>query len=1194
MMGNSKIVKHGSKKRKFQNTGPINTMKKPKTSNKREEKTDTYDDIFELDVSLIRTESETEPEKTNNSCRSNVSDDSLRNINIVSSPSKRRLQGANNSTFLKELTDPPNRAVKTTSGTRIFERGNNSTDTSIAVETSKKTLKKNIVESQVSDQDENSKDMDFMINEDNTVNKNADTSSMRQFGKYTDKRTARDSNGKKQKNVIVQLTDDEDEDDNRVLAFEKENMDKLNKKDVSDVKIIISFTKLKIIDKNINGNYNGIILNKNEDNKFLGASFTDTFFALMLNSYSIDEIDYKNIKIFSYKTDFQRIILEFEEPVIFKKKNITTDGSLHPVQLLRVECIEFSPNTKSQSQLKGILNAKLKKRNPNIRVNENFDFEFQIKFHNKYKIGDENYPSSLSNSFQKHKNSRPTSLKDKQYNSLTKPQSLQNSIPSFSKRGNKISSPSLGINKATGAETITHKESRTGDFQNGISPRDFFGKSSNDSAKGLRKLEDIAKLDEEKMKTKQDNVKSNRKAFQNIGVQSQRLTRSQTGSLNVSKRRTTEYYDDTEYESTHPLKKDLKHFFSDGTSLRIQDKDFQCLFNGQWLNGTLIDFFNKFFKDEVLNLQNTPKLEDLQKVSKEDGASKRKEDNPAISDIKAKKPEEPKEKLEDTKVSPAERKLNSNNDFYIFSSYFFLTLDNLEKIVKSRWLLKDDCAVMKNYNYHIIPINLNYHWFGCILEDFYKKCLETASIMKDIENKQAEQNKPSKQEIPREDLKVEKADPVDLKSEGLDGDTELDDHYNIKKRSTRLSLRHILSNNKKAEIQNEGLKHKTKDLPKITIYVFDSLRNTHQKGLQPIKDFLILFAERNFNVKLLPGQLKMKNSQVIKQPNMNDCGVHLISNIKSFMKYTEKTLDYWNSCNFVADNAELISFFKETYKKTSRKPLRDTVMELLEIAKTGKDPNNIALDPIKMDSNDDADDELVIIEKNSPKKKSKLHTEEDEPKNGEIVILKKMTDLKLEEGKKRKIDEELNTVFGKSDVENEVEAAINLATNTSNLKCGENVREKSNLNDMEDRNESTNLAKNQVNELHKSDNDDTKQKREPLNTSKFFDKQKTKLSVSSDLLKDRKENIIKIFKTSGSSDVPSNEDENLLNALKNCPVRSEGEIKSQDKTFPRELQPILRLKDASFEKRHNGEAIDLTNDLSNSENEAKKDVNNTK
>lgn len=1171
MMASSKIVKHGSKKRKFQNTGPINTMKKPKTSNKKEAKTDTKDNVFELDVSLIKTESETEPEKTNNSHRSNISDDSLRNINIISSPSKRRLQGANNSTFCKESTEPVNRRGETNSNTRVVKQENRSTDTDIISENGKKGLrnKNNLEPQEVSEKEENSRDMDFMINEDNTVHKNADTSSLRQFGKYSDKRSARDSNGKQQENIIVQLTDDEDEENNRLLAYEKENIDKLKKKEVSDVKVIISFTKLKIIDRNINGNYNGIILNRNEDNKFLGASFTENFFVLMLNAYSIDEIDYKNVKIFSYKTDFQRIILEFEESVIFKKKNITSDGSLHPVQLLRVECIEFSPNTKSQSQLKGILNAKIRKRKPDLIVNENFDFEFQIKFHKKYRIGDENYSSSLSNSLEKHKNSRPNSLKDKQYNSLTKPQSLQNNIPSFSKRGNKISSPSLGINKATGAETITHKESRVRDFQNGISPTDFFGKSSSDSARGSRKLEDMAKLDEEKLKTSQDNAKSNRKAFPNSGGQSQRLTRSQTGSLSVSKKRSTEYYDDTEYESTHPLDKDLKHFFSDGTSLRIQDKDFQCLFNGQWLNGSLIDFFNKFFKDEVLKLQITPKLEDLQNITKD-------EDILNVADITNDNPEEPK-------VKP-------NNDFYIFSSYFFLTLDNLEKVVKSRWLLKDDCAVMKNHKYHIIPINLNYHWFGCILEDFYKKCLETASIIKEFEQKQPE---PLKEENVGEDVKVVNEEQINQeKPEGIYGDTDLDKNSSTKKRSTRLSLRHILSNNKKPEIQNEPLKYKSKDLPKITIYVFDSLRNTHHKGLQPIKDFLILFAERNFNVKLLPGQLKMKNSQVIKQPNMNDCGVHLISNIKSFMKHTEKTLGYWNSCNFVADNAELISFFKETYIKTSRKPLRDTVMELLEIAKTGKDPNNIALDPIRMDSNDDADDELVIIEKNSPKKKRKLNREEDENKNEEIVILKKMTDLQLEEGKKRRIDEELNTVFGKSDVENEAEVATNLATITSNLNSIKNVTEKSNLSAEEEKNESQHPDKNQVNEVHSDDGDGdagAKHKNEYSNTSKFFDKKKSKLSVSSGLLKDRKESIGKISKTIGSSNLRSNEDENLHTALKHSLLRSDVEG-NLDKTFPQELQPILRLKDASVERRHNNEAIDLTNEHSNSEN----DMSNTK
>lgn len=66
-------------------------------------------------------------------------------------------------------------------------------------------------------------------------------------------------------------------------------------------------------------------------------------------------------------------------------------------------------------------------------------------------------------------------------------------------------------------------------------------------------------------------------------------------------------YEDIELDykrsTKRELNSDLKHNFLDGTSSKIHDTDFKCLNTGEWLNGTIIDFFNKYYREEVLKDQ---------------------------------------------------------------------------------------------------------------------------------------------------------------------------------------------------------------------------------------------------------------------------------------------------------------------------------------------------------------------------------------------------------------------------------------------------------------------------------------------------------------------------------------------------------------------------------------------------------------
>ncbi|XBW34521.1 hypothetical protein QEN19_000069 [Hanseniaspora menglaensis] len=990
-MEKGKNSRNGLKKWKPNNIGSFNSMKKSKSKVNKKEKileNEIVDSIMEIDTSLMRTDSESELNNTN--MKNTTVDESLKDIKIISSPSKRTLQGANKHAIPRSLNQ--NKDLSFKNEFMKSENRSNSVDRSLddvfKSLRDKKKIGNDKFESSFNNEPIDTKDLDFMIQEDNTTNKQNTLNSLEQFNKYKDGRNNRDLHPKLVERIdkdFVDLSMDVGKkkvETETINSFNNEilegktdkkdiNSDGPTKREASDVKISVNLNILKLHYMSAS-KFSISILKKSEENK-LGISFDTSSFILKIYKNNSVEISYNKVSSFSYKSDFQRVVIEFTKPIILEIKESTTNSSICLKKRIPTVCIEFTPNESLKNQMIHILNDKFKKCNPNIEVNENFGIAFITMLRNKYGLEDASETKNSHSLALLERNKKFKSLKNKTYNSLTKQHSVQKDGTSYNKNGNKISSPLSGINKVERAEIATISNGSSSRIsKNGINADAFFAKTQTN----IKTNTDPLKTEKQELKTTSENLETNKKDESMPSLN--RITRSQTGNLFSSKRKYTEFYDDTEFEKTHPLDMDLKHYFSDGSSLKIHDKDFQCLFNGQWLNGTLIDFFNKFFKDETLKLQTTPQLKDL------------------VDDLNYEKPEDidiktiiDDEKQDNTKkltMIKNDENISTNgnsttqkvadNNFYIFSSYFFLTLDNYENVAKSRWLLKDDCAIMKKHKYHIIPVNLNYHWFGCILENFYEKCLETKEILLEFDKqkvKEEEAFKLKENKIHEKEKELETASEVSEAKELLLDDKEFIENVRANTRSTRNTLKHILNNRNNSGNQKKASEIKKKDLPKITIYVFDSLRNLHQKELQPIKNFLILFAENNFNLKLHPSQIKWKNSQVIMQPNMNDCGVHLISNIKTFMTQTEKTLEFWNMSSFSGNNPELISFFKETYIRTSRKPLRDVLLNLLKIAKTKKDHNNIAIDPIKTDYNSDMeDDELVIIKNESTRKKKKM------------------------------------------------------------------------------------------------------------------------------------------------------------------------------------------------------------------------------
>ncbi|KAL6949082.1 hypothetical protein ACO0QE_001570 [Hanseniaspora vineae] len=355
-----------------------------------------------------------------------------------------------------------------------------------------------------------------------------------------------------------------------------------------------------------------------------------------------------------------------------------------------------------------------------------------------------------------------------------------------------------------------------------------------------------------------------------------------------------DYDEDLHTEPTFDFGGDLKYQFQDNSIMQITNKDFQCLFNSDWVNDSLIDFFLKFFREREQQKKTVKKV----KVSDIIGSNMAKQE-----DIKHLEKDVNQKTNENLKQEMDQEKQTLLDKTYIFNTFFFTKLINcknsFDNVLNDKWLNKNDCEIFTKHDYLIVPINYNYHWFGCIIENYNKSLLESF----------ATETKNIKTELPSENGSNTK----DSEKSGIESSTPL-------------------AENRSEDSEDLEVVKDSKN--KITIYVFDSLRFSHSLDIKIIKDFLVQFAQKKFNVEIDKKQIKFKNCQVPLQPNMSDCGIHLILNAEKFFEDPEKTISMWNenslkhNASLSKDNFLLNEFFQKKQRKLGRKLLRQTLLDL--------------------------------------------------------------------------------------------------------------------------------------------------------------------------------------------------------------------------------------------------------------------------
>lgn len=275
-------------------------------------------------------------------------------------------------------------------------------------------------------------------------------------------------------------------------------------------------------------------------------------------------------------------------------------------------------------------------------------------------------------------------------------------------------------------------------------------------------------------------------------------------------------------ETPAPFLPDLKYKFNDGKSFVVGHSDFKTLYNNDWVNDSIIDFFINYEIDEVVA-----------------------------------------------------KNMMKRSEIYAFNSFFFSKLvSNPNNLPKdsidyyqnvARWVSKLD---LFSYDNVIVPINENLHWYGCIIiglsEYLAKKALEVQVLS----------NGPGKEEALIK--------------------------YN------NLSI-------------NEKLRFKDR----VNIFVFDSLSQKHSGIHLAFKTFLIEYCKDKYGYDMLPTDIVFRACKVPKQNNFNDCGIHVIYNIRKFLNERNKCLEIWDNLS-----NEYKTFFKASERSGMRKELIDFLLEL--------------------------------------------------------------------------------------------------------------------------------------------------------------------------------------------------------------------------------------------------------------------------
>lgn len=323
-------------------------------------------------------------------------------------------------------------------------------------------------------------------------------------------------------------------------------------------------------------------------------------------------------------------------------------------------------------------------------------------------------------------------------------------------------------------------------------------------------------------------------------------------------------------ETPAPFNPPLEHKFSNGQSITISYNDFKTLYNNDWVNDTIIDFFTNY---------------EIEKAIKQGSFT--------------------------------------STEIYAFNSFFFLKLMGQQQPSEDtevdyygnvkRWLSKID---LFSYDTVIIPINELFHWYGSIivgLPEFLKRA------------KQREPISSSTTSSP-------------ISSEPL---TTPEETHSIQEDFQSNS------NELKQTHHNQGPISRFPD--KVNIFVFDSLSKKHTGLHKPFRQFLMSYCKDKYGIEMTNQDIVFRSTKVPKQKNFNDCGIHVIYNIRKLLHDRFRCLRIWDQ-----NSASYKGFFVGSERSQVRKELIDLLLTLK--SKVSKSEDVVHL------KQEDSDEEIEFLD----------------------------------------------------------------------------------------------------------------------------------------------------------------------------------------------------------------------------------------
>lgn len=379
------------------------------------------------------------------------------------------------------------------------------------------------------------------------------------------------------------------------------------------------------------------------------------------------------------------------------------------------------------------------------------------------------------------------------------------------------------------------------------------------------------------------------------------------------------------------LEPDLKYKFDNKKTFTITNDDFKCLYNGNWINDTLVDFFLSYYLKQA-----------------------------------------------------REKKIPKTNNIEILNSFFFTSLSrpiesgDYYQNVKS-WFKMNDTLFDRDFV--IIPIMQDLHWYFIVITDLklLKKKHMRLLAEKELKSENGLTRNNMKNEIKEEAIEdsnycIPDSNPEvqstyqDTQSSVIE-DTQSQIECNKSFSSTQQST--LGSSNTESSSLIDELVSDTNDEAKKSatfadanstdnfegklvgvahICILDSLRRNHEKAVGYLKNFIISYAAEKYNFDVKSYEIAKHICYVPQQKNFNDCGLHLVFNVEAmltdpinFSKVVLKRQRGRRNNYKTRKENELI--FDSKRRLTLREDLRELLLKLLkdQVIASGEDASKIGV-----------------------------------------------------------------------------------------------------------------------------------------------------------------------------------------------------------------------------------------------------------